>query len=102
VRYGEDYIGAYLVRNKALLGVKMDRYIDRALSHDNFVTEHPYGESNTFQGIHVRSIITLGLCLRYTDIKWRLEVLRLRSMGLDCPNTMGNILATNLSFYTSQ
>ena len=30
------------------------------MSHDNFVMEHPYVESNTFQGIHVRSIITQG------------------------------------------
>ena len=45
------------------------------MSHDNFVIEHPYVESNTFQGIHVRSIITLGFpafifCTAKDESKW--------------------------------
>jgi hypothetical protein len=45
------------------------------MSHDNFVMEHPYVESNTFQGIHVRSIITLGFpafifCTAKDESKW--------------------------------
>ena len=45
------------------------------MSHDNFVIEHPYVESNTLQGIHVRSIITLGFpafifCTAKDESKW--------------------------------
>jgi hypothetical protein len=43
------------------------------MSHDNFVIEHPYVES--FQGIHVKSIITLGFptfifCTAKDESKW--------------------------------
>jgi hypothetical protein len=45
------------------------------MSHDNYIIEHPYVESNTFQGIHVRSIITLGFpafifCTAKDESKW--------------------------------
>ena len=45
------------------------------MSHDNFVIEHPYVESNTLQGIHVRSIITQGFpafifCTAKDESKW--------------------------------
>jgi hypothetical protein len=45
------------------------------MSHDNFVIEHPYVESNIFQGIHVRSIITLGFptfifCTAKDESRW--------------------------------
>lgn len=45
------------------------------MSHDKFVMEHPYVESNTFRGIHVRSIITLGFptfifCTAKDESKW--------------------------------
>lgn len=45
------------------------------MSHDSFVIEHPYVESNTFQGIHVRSIITLGFptfifCTAKDESRW--------------------------------
>jgi hypothetical protein len=45
------------------------------MSHDNFVIEHPYVESNTFQGIHVKSIITLGFptfifCTAKDESRW--------------------------------
>jgi hypothetical protein len=43
------------------------------MSHDNFIIEHPYVES--FQGIHVKSIITLGFptfifCTAKDESKW--------------------------------
>jgi hypothetical protein len=45
------------------------------MSHDNFVIEHPYVESNTIQGIHVKSIITLGyptfiFCTAKDESRW--------------------------------
>jgi hypothetical protein len=45
------------------------------MSHDNFVIEHPYVDSNTFQGIHVKSVITLGFptfifCTAKDESKW--------------------------------
>ena len=51
------------------------KIIKPIMSHDNFVIEHPYVESNTFQGIHVRSIITLGFptfifCTAKDESRW--------------------------------
>jgi hypothetical protein len=45
------------------------------MSHDNFLIEHPYVESNTMDGIHVRSIITLGFptfifCTAKDESRW--------------------------------
>jgi hypothetical protein len=45
------------------------------MSHDDPIIEHPYVESNTFQGIHVRSIITLGFptfifCTARDESRW--------------------------------
>ncbi|MGC1930191.1 MAG: hypothetical protein WA667_14555, partial [Candidatus Nitrosopolaris sp.] len=45
------------------------------MSHDSFVMEHPYVESNTREGIHVKTIITLGFptfifCTAKDESKW--------------------------------
>jgi hypothetical protein len=46
------------------------------MSHDNFVIEHPYVESTTSGGIHVKSIITLGFptfifCTAKDESRWQ-------------------------------
>jgi hypothetical protein len=51
------------------------KIIKPIMSHDNFVIEHPYVDSNTFQGIHVKSVITLGFptfifCTAKDESKW--------------------------------
>jgi len=51
------------------------KIIKPIMSHDNFVIEHPYVESNSIQGIHVRSIITLGFptfifCTAKDESRW--------------------------------
>jgi hypothetical protein len=45
------------------------------MSHDNFLIEHPYVESNKMDGIHVKSIITLGyptfiFCTAKDESRW--------------------------------
>jgi hypothetical protein len=45
------------------------------MSHDSFVMEHPYVESNTREGIHVKTIITLGFptfifCTAKDESRW--------------------------------
>jgi hypothetical protein len=45
------------------------------MSHDTFLIEHPYVESNTAEGIHVKSIITLGyptfiFCTAKDESRW--------------------------------
>jgi Bifunctional DNA primase/polymerase, N-terminal len=45
------------------------------MSHDKFVIDHPFVDSNTFQGIHVKSIKTLGyhtfiFCTAKDESKW--------------------------------
>jgi hypothetical protein len=51
------------------------KIIKPIMSHDNFMIEHPYVESNTIQGIHVRCIITLGFptfifCTAKDESRW--------------------------------
>jgi hypothetical protein len=51
------------------------KIIKPIMSHDNFVIEHPYVESNTMDGIHVKSIITLGFptfifCSARDESRW--------------------------------
>ncbi len=41
------------------------KIIKPIMSHDSFIIEHPYVESNTLQGIHVRSDHNLGLSSFY-------------------------------------
>jgi hypothetical protein len=46
------------------------------MSHDNFMIEHPYVESTTSGGIHVKSIITLGFptfifCTAKDESRWQ-------------------------------
>jgi hypothetical protein len=46
------------------------------MSHDNFLIEHPYVESTTSGGIHVKSIITLGFptfifCTAKDESRWQ-------------------------------
>jgi hypothetical protein len=61
------------------------------MSHDKFVIEHPYVESNIFQGIHLKSIKTLGFptfifCTAKDESKWeQWDEIASRSVIM-CPN----------------
>ena len=51
------------------------KIIKPIMSHDSFITEHPFVDSNSFQGIHVKSIITKGwptfiFCTAKDESKW--------------------------------